>query len=45
MIYKTITQHYVVILPNTPRVVYATLIEAITNNPSIKLFRSAWELN
>lgn len=45
MIYKTIEQRWVVILPNVPRVVYNTLEDALNNNPNIKLFKSAWELN
>jgi hypothetical protein len=45
MIYKSITQHWVVILPNLPRVIYNTLEEAQLNNPELKVFKSAWEIN
>ena len=45
MIYKSITQNWVVILPNLPRIVYNTLEEATKANPELKVFKSAWEIN
>ena len=45
MIYKSITQNWVVILPNLPRVVYNTLEDALKYNPGMKVFKSAWEIN